>query len=408
MNWKTLHEVRLLRQTLWVIVLSLAVACSTAPPSPTPSPSPTAIAAFNTPAPSAPSRPSSTPTSTSTAIPTAIPTVTPTPTPVDPRALLEPGMYLVYWSHDALYISTIERPLVGWGINSATNSIAKTPCFSDDSTNQTLRNFAPRPLGIQFAPINDPRASLSPDGNRIAFSIDGVIAIYGLSNGTTSYLKDLGDSNYRPRWSPDNNLLAYQFEDPPFASSIYITSLENGGAIRITDSDTVEGDATWSPDGKWIAFASDRAKIGLPGGTYVGVTELYLIDAKCLAEPATCAKRLRQITDMGRDGDSSQPAWAPDSHRLAFACGREANEDYQSDICVTDANGSNLSNLTNTSEDEYMPGWSPDGSYIAFTCENADTRQGDVCIVPAKGGQAINITNTPDEKETFSFWLVIK
>ena len=201
-------------------------------------------------------------------------------------------MYLVYWSRGALHISTIERP-----------------------------------LGIQFAPIDDPRANLSPDGNRIAFSLEGVIAIYDLSDGTTTYLKNLGDNNYRPRWSPDGDLLAYTFEDPPFTSSIYITSLKNRGAMRITNSDTVEGDATWSPNGKWIAFASDRAKIGLPGGTFVGITELYLIDTKCLAEPTTCAKGLRQITDMGRDGDSSQPAWAPDSHRLAFTCGREANED---------------------------------------------------------------------------------
>jgi TolB protein len=264
------------------------------------------------------------------------------------------------------------------------------------------------PLGILLAPIDDPLASLSPDGNGIAFSFEGGIAIYDLSYGTTSFLQNLGKDNYKPKWSPNGNMLAYTFEDPPFASSIYLVSLVSGETMRITNSETVERDATWSTDGKWIAFASDWAKIDLPGGTFVGVTELYLLDASCLAEPITCVRGMRQITDMGPEGDSGHPAWSPDSRLLAFACGNVVNGDYQTDICVTDINGSDLRNLTNTPEDEYRPGWSPDGSYIAFTCENPDTREGDVCVIPAVGGKVINITNTPDEAEIFSFWLAIK
>ncbi len=59
----------------------------------------------------------------------------------------------------------------------------------------------------------------------------------------------------------------------------------------------------------------------------------------------------------------TNPVWSPDSQRIAFVSGRSGN----SDIWVMDADGTNLQNITNTSDaNEFNPVWSPDGQWIVF------------------------------------------
>ncbi len=97
---------------------------------------------------------------------------------------------------------------------------------------------------------------ISPDGNKIAF-------LSGRSGGHAVWTCDISGANCtrmtapscgHPRWSPDGNKIAYQAED----GDIYVVKAEGGHATRITGQESRGFSPSWSRDGKWIYFASER------------------------------------------------------------------------------------------------------------------------------------------------------
>jgi TolB protein len=66
------------------------------------------------------------------------------------------------------------------------------------------------------------------------------------------------------------------------------------------------------------------------------------------------------LTDS--EGDDTTPAWSPDGEHIVFVSTRDGNRE----IYVMDADGRHQVNLTNHPADDWMPSWSPDGERIAF------------------------------------------
>lgn len=250
------------------------------------------------------------------------------PTVSDPRSELQSGIYLVFWMDGLLYLSSLEQP-----------------------------------LGVRLASVDYPFARSSPDGGRLAFSSKGELMLYEMASGKVTKLSGLQKGNSQPSWSPDGKSLVYTHNDEELVdSSLYVVNVKDNNPIRITSWPTIERAPAWSPDGKWIAFASDHAKINRTDGTYLGVTEIYLLDTGCLAEPTSCVNEITQITDMGTDGDSDGPSWSSDGKQLLFMCGSLLSDgNYQKDICSIRVDGSELKKITNTPENELWPMWSPDG-----------------------------------------------
>ena len=137
----------------------------------------------------------------------------------------------------------------------------------------------------------------------------------------------------------------------------------------MTDDPASEWAAAWSPDGRFIAFNSDR------GGGY----HLWRINADG-SNPV-------QLTS-GPAADY-EPAYSPDGSRIAFSSDRGGGYG----VWVAAADGSGATALGRGDGDDYMPSWSPDGSQIAFT----SNRTGDfeVFVVASTGGQARNISQNP-------------
>jgi Tol biopolymer transport system component len=120
----------------------------------------------------------------------------------------------------------------------------------------------------------------------------------------------------------------------------------------ITNDPALDYDATFSPDGRWIVFCSERA----------GNPNLY-------AQDLTRSHPPRQLTRGSFM--SASPAFTPDGKTLLFVSDREGNADIFSmpfdpaHIAAAD----DARNLTHSSGGDYRPSVSPDGKTIVFSSD---------------------------------------
>ena len=126
-------------------------------------------------------------------------------------------------------------------------------------------------------------------------------------------------------------------------TDIYVVNSNGTGTIRLTSEAGADINPAWSPDGRKIAFASDRG----------GNREIYVMNADG-TEPV-------RLTNNAAPDYS--PAYSPNGQRIAFVSQRDGN----AEIYVMDVDGTNVSRLTNNSLPDVDPAFSPDGRQIAFS-----------------------------------------
>jgi dipeptidyl aminopeptidase/acylaminoacyl peptidase len=199
-------------------------------------------------------------------------------------------------------------------------------------------------------------------------------------------LTSVGD----PRLSPDGSRVAYAVsridgEANRYRSAIWVASLDRSEEPQqLTSGKRSDGSPRWSPDGRWLAFVSNR-----DGDEEKAPAQLYVLPAAG-GEP-------RKVTDGNEDVESI--AWSPDSQRIAFA--RRVRDDAYEDeddrrrpprrftriyhkldsvgwtgdrrkhLFVVDLEGEERQ-LTGGDCEDGEPAWSSDGSRIVFTSQRGD------------------------------------
>ncbi len=143
---------------------------------------------------------------------------------------------------------------------------------------------------------------------------------------------------------------------------IFTAPTEEGGElVQVTSSADRDQDVSYSPDGKWLAFVSDRS----------GNEELYVIAADATGEP-------RKITDV--DALKSSYIWSPDSKSIAFTTS-------EGKLCVVSAEGKDFKEIVSSKYGNISrPSWSPDGKWLAYSKPDV-TRSTDIYLIPAAGGE---------------------
>lgn len=148
------------------------------------------------------------------------------------------------------------------------------------------------------------------------------------------------------------------------------------------------GYATWSPDGRFIAYVSYET----------GFANIWITDVK--------TKESRQVAPA--DQTQRSPRWSPDSKRLLFVADDSGKEMY--DIFVVDVAASKVRNLTQTPEyAETYAAWSPDGRAIAFSSRKKEASASEIEVMDVEGedGGRIRILtrdSSPDRTRVISLW----
>jgi TolB protein len=247
-------------------------------------------------------------------------------------------------------------------------------------------------LSPDFRPLAEPKRltvgnwlavwpAWTVDGNALVFSgaKSGNTTLWKLDFSTSSTptrLVTLSRNCNKPAISHHGNRLTYvqQIRD----SNIWRMEIghQHGKALspgKFIYTTRMERGPAFSPDGKRIAFLSDRS----------GSWEFWICNSDGL-NPV-------QLTSLGGGVRGWGIAWSPDSTRLTFSWGQKGKHE----VYVINASGGSPFRVT-TTPGEYSwgsrnPSWSYDGKMIFF--DVAEKKGSEVCKVPAGGGPVVKVAH---------------
>ena len=171
---------------------------------------------------------------------------------------------------------------------------------------------------------------------------------------------------------------------------IYLFESSGAAPERLTNHPGLDYDATFSPDGRWLVFTSERR----------GNPDLYAIDLEAPTEP-------RLLIDSAAMEDQAE--LSPDGETLIFAGTASGDTEIYSlpfDPSQTQTLDAAV-NLTASAGGDFRPAFSPDGATIAFSSDR-DTpayghpyfpftrqREGEIYVMNADGSGQRRLTESP-------------
>ena len=206
--------------------------------------------------------------------------------------------------------------------------------------------------------------------------------------------------DYNASFSIDGQWVVFT-SDRGGSTDLYRARLDGSQLTRLTDDPAFDDQGALSPDGRYLAFSSSRS----------GNADVWTLDLQTRA--------LRNLTAHPR-GDF-RPAWSPDGEWLAFSSDRDTPGVHgtfatgqMTDIFVVRRDGSGLRRLTDDHGVAGTASWSPNGATIVYyrapvaeiqllnSLNNSGTTQ--IVAVDVSGGGARTLTDGPGAK-LFPRWL---
>jgi len=376
------------------------------------------------------------------------------PGPESDPALSPDGRQLVYTSAAA---GNSDLYLLRVGGGRAINLTASSPeadeqaAFSPDGETIAFRSsrdggglFVMGATGESVRRLTDAgfNPAWSPDGRRIAYSMEGVTDPYSRTAEAELWIVDVATGERRrrlvgdavqPAWSPDGARIAF-WANSNGQRDLWTVGAESGEPVAVTADLATDWSPEWSPDGRWLYFSSDRAggmnlfRVAIDPGTggAAGVPEQVTTSVGNLGHVRFSADGRRMVAaayersvdlELYRLDPDAEPAlqplrtlrpralhWcdlAPDAEWLA--CSTLGTPE---DLVLLRADGSELRRLTDDVHKDRGAVWSPEGDRVLLY----STRAGgwDFWTVRADGSELRRLTDlgeaapaawTPDGRE---------
>ena len=253
------------------------------------------------------------------------------------------------------------------------------------------------PLSAEGVSSSHPR--WSPDGKFIAFLSarnEGKTQVWLLNRlgGDAQRITDTPQDVEDFAWSPDSRRLALVLRDPsPEELEAAKSAKDTDDKDSATDKSKDKKSKTQRP---WVIdrFFFKQDEVGYLERRR---THLYILNL--------ASKSSTQITSG--DFDDSEPAWSPDGKLLAFTSNRslpDPDRTYNSDIWTVEAantdKGTHLAQITTNPGSDASPSWSPDGKWITYVSQ-LDPKLFDygtkhLAVSPSTGGEAKVLTRSFD------------
>jgi Tol biopolymer transport system component len=176
--------------------------------------------------------------------------------------------------------------------------------------------------------------------------------------------KNAGNMNVAPAISPDGKYLAFLSEKDLFGIDLFLADAKTGKIIRklssqisnshIDDFNFLESAGAWSPDSKQFAFSIFSK----------GRNQLLIIDVQ---NGSTVLR-----TGMEKVEQFGNLTWSPNGKDIAFSGMIEG----QSDIFSYNLDTKQVSQITNDEYSDYAPSYSPDGKKVVFSSDRAAMQAG--------------------------------
>lgn len=223
--------------------------------------------------------------------------------------------------------------------------------------------------------------TLSIAANRLLLADHGVIFTLDTASwpDQPQPLTGLVLVNGDPTWSPDGRRLAFSSQRD-FNYNIHVMDADGTNRAAVTTHPGNDWNPTWSALNR-IAFTSNRD----------GNWELYVMN--------TDGSGQTNLTHTPTIAEADA-AWSPDGRRLAFARQEAGNWDIYVMAVGDSPDGGGLTRLTSHAASDRNPTWSPDGEHIAFHTDRDGNSELYVLTVDSPPGNETNLTHSPgDERE---------
>jgi tricorn protease len=183
---------------------------------------------------------------------------------------------------------------------------------------------------------------LAPNSRRIVLSVHGEIFTAPVEEGDLRQITDSPSRDRNVTYSPDGKWLAY-ISDRSGREELYVSAVDGSGEpLKLTDVDALKASYSWSPDSTQIAYTSSDGK---------------------LRTVNVASHETKEITSS-HYGNVGRPAWSPEGKWLAYS---KPDASRTTDIYITPSAGGEEKKVSFESFSEGSPGFSSDGRKLFFT-----------------------------------------